>query len=378
MDGFAILDSGRSHLLTLSTILMLIHPRKSTLKVVHLILIHLRKSTLKVVHLILIHLRKSTLKVAHLILIQHDHRTAIDNSRIGQPRSTHAVEASHAHSTGSCSSAAAILEEKKPETGIQTSGSLSQVKVASTQESSPVAAKPLSSAYRRSQTPSSRPRKKAKLALETDLGKEETEFVLYLSLQNIQPQAIAIELGRISQQFNNLGWNFDDKAGLLGHRVVKWLKTFQQSKKTEEEAERIVADLLAQGENQGWSTGPLCRARDYSKSLAEGKVPSQTRKIRQEEARCRQALKKWRINNPDELPRPGMRTALERRAYDGMMMEATQKLAGPNKELMKRNLINASLDPPDQKIQVRFHAVGGAPQLKQKVFKISASSRTPA
>ncbi|RMZ84554.1 hypothetical protein DV737_g1226, partial [Chaetothyriales sp. CBS 132003] len=37
--------------------------------------------------------------------------------------------------------------------------------------------------------------------------------------------------------------------------------------------------------------------------------------------------------------------------------------------------INATLDPPDQKIQVRFHAVGGAPQLKQKVFKISASSR---
>ncbi|RMD39636.1 hypothetical protein DV735_g5495, partial [Chaetothyriales sp. CBS 134920] len=37
--------------------------------------------------------------------------------------------------------------------------------------------------------------------------------------------------------------------------------------------------------------------------------------------------------------------------------------------------INATLDPADQKIQVRFHAVGGAPQLRQKVFKISASSR---
>ena len=37
--------------------------------------------------------------------------------------------------------------------------------------------------------------------------------------------------------------------------------------------------------------------------------------------------------------------------------------------------INATLDPPDQKIQVRFHAIGGAPLLKQKVFKISASSK---
>ena len=37
--------------------------------------------------------------------------------------------------------------------------------------------------------------------------------------------------------------------------------------------------------------------------------------------------------------------------------------------------INQTLDPPDQKIQVRFHAIGSAPQLKQKVFKISASSK---
>lgn len=34
-----------------------------------------------------------------------------------------------------------------------------------------------------------------------------------------------------------------------------------------------------------------------------------------------------------------------------------------------------TLDPPTLKVAVRFHAIGSAPQLKQKVFKISASSK---
>ncbi|RMZ90014.1 hypothetical protein DV736_g2766, partial [Chaetothyriales sp. CBS 134916] len=53
----------------------------------------------------------------------------------------------------------------------------------------------------------------------------------------------------------------------------------------------------------------------------------------------------------------------------------TSPTALPQSARMALAQINATLDPPDQKIQVRFHAVGGAPQLKQKVFKISASSR---
>ena len=37
--------------------------------------------------------------------------------------------------------------------------------------------------------------------------------------------------------------------------------------------------------------------------------------------------------------------------------------------------LTQTLDPPTLKVAVRFHAIGSAPQLKQKVFKISASSK---
>ena len=37
--------------------------------------------------------------------------------------------------------------------------------------------------------------------------------------------------------------------------------------------------------------------------------------------------------------------------------------------------LNATLDPPTLKVAVRFHAIGSAPQLSQKVFKISASHK---
>jgi ubiquitin-like protein ATG12 len=38
------------------------------------------------------------------------------------------------------------------------------------------------------------------------------------------------------------------------------------------------------------------------------------------------------------------------------------------------NQIAATLDPPSHKITVRFHAIGDAPPLKQKVAKVSASN----
>ena len=37
--------------------------------------------------------------------------------------------------------------------------------------------------------------------------------------------------------------------------------------------------------------------------------------------------------------------------------------------------LSSTLDPPTLKVAVRFHAIGSAPQLRQKVFKISASSK---
>ncbi|RMD39633.1 hypothetical protein DV735_g5496, partial [Chaetothyriales sp. CBS 134920] len=202
-----------------------------------------------------------------------------------------------------------------------------------------MAAKAASGADRRCHTPSSRPHKRVKMGWETDLGEEEREFILYLGLQNIRPQAIAVELTRMTLRFSNLALSSDEKVRVMSRKVVKWLRSFQLFKGTEEAAERMVSDLLAQGEKQGWSTGPLSRARDYSKSLSGGKGLFENRKSRLEEARCRAALKKWRIERPGIMPRSGLRVAFERRAYDGIVLEAAQALARPDKESMKRNLL---------------------------------------
>jgi ubiquitin-like protein ATG12 len=59
-------------------------------------------------------------------------------------------------------------------------------------------------------------------------------------------------------------------------------------------------------------------------------------------------------------------------------MSTSILLASPNLPTDARTALNqlaATLDPPTLKVAIRFHAIGSAPQLKQKVFKISASSK---
>ena len=172
-----------------------------------------------------------------------------------------------------------------------------------------------------------------------DFNQEEKDFIMYLALQGMRSEAVGLELARFTGSTGH-NMNIDQKGKMMGRRVVSSLRSQAESKGTVEDADRIVGELMARADREGWSEGVLSRAKAYSSNLTRGKSIGADNKDRVYDARCRAMHKKWRMNHPVDPPRENARNKDEMMAFRGMLLEGTaHEVDGPTKEELKKNLM---------------------------------------
>ena len=195
-------------------------------------------------------------------------------------------------------------------------------------------------------TPSTpRPGRKSRGSIGISLNQEQRDLALYLVLQGIHIEAIGVELCRLQVHFG-ANTSIDKKGKVMGSYVVAAVKEEGHILLGRAaHADQVVSHLIARAEREGWSEGPLSRAREYSNSLERGSSISSDSKNRQYEARCRAAFQKWRIKNKDRPPKEDGKTKDEKMAYQGWISSELRENADePDREEMETNLVSLWVD----------------------------------